>query len=115
MSIRVVGPNEGEQTGGGPIRCRIIEDGSHTQHRLGLYEAFVPPGPGGPPQHVHHQHDETFIVTEGTLRFTSGADSVITERGQSLSGGQRARREPRPFQGGAYPFFSQRPRGSCCQ
>jgi len=27
MSIFVVGPNEGEQSGGGPIRCRIIEDG----------------------------------------------------------------------------------------
>ena len=31
MSIFVVGPNEGEQSGGGPIRCRIIEDGSHTE------------------------------------------------------------------------------------
>ena len=36
MPIHVVGPNDGEQSGGGPIRCRIIEDGSHTQHRLGM-------------------------------------------------------------------------------
>lgn len=36
MPIHVVGPNEGKQSGGGPIRCRIIEDGTHTQHRLGL-------------------------------------------------------------------------------
>ena len=43
MSIIVVGPEDGEQAGGGPIRCRIIEDGSHTEHRLGLIEVIVPP------------------------------------------------------------------------
>jgi mannose-6-phosphate isomerase-like protein (cupin superfamily)/catechol 2,3-dioxygenase-like lactoylglutathione lyase family enzyme len=76
MSIVHVGPSDGEQSGGGPIRCRIIEDGSHTQHRLGLIEATVPAGPGSPPQHVHREHDEIFIMTEGRLRFTSGLDSV---------------------------------------
>ncbi|MGA2307865.1 MAG: hypothetical protein ABSH29_27305, partial [Acidimicrobiales bacterium] len=76
MSIFVVGPHDGEPSGGGPIRCRIIEDGTHTQHRLGLIEATVPPSPTGPPQHLHRDHDESFIVTEGKLRFTSGADSV---------------------------------------
>ncbi|HUC12966.1 MAG TPA: hypothetical protein VMS00_00805, partial [Acidimicrobiales bacterium] len=68
MPIHVVGPNDGEQSGGGPIRCRIIEDGSHTQHRLGLIEVVVPPGPASPPQHVHREHDEIFIVTQGKLR-----------------------------------------------
>lgn len=81
MSIHVVGPNAGEQSGGGPIRCRIIEDGSHTDHRLGLIEAEVPPGPGAPPQHLHREHDETFIVTQGRLRFTSGSDNVDVEAG----------------------------------
>ena len=47
MPIHVVGQNGGEQSGGGPIRCRIIEDGSHTAHRLGLIEATVPPGRPG--------------------------------------------------------------------
>lgn len=32
MPIHVTGPDEGEQSGGGPVRCRIIEDGSHTHH-----------------------------------------------------------------------------------
>lgn len=85
MSIHVVGPNDGEQSGGGPIRVRIIEDGSHTRHRLGLFEAIVPPGPGGPPQHLHHEHDEIFIVTEGKLRFTSGSDSVDAEAGSCVT------------------------------
>lgn len=85
MSIRVVEPNGGEQSGGGPIRCRIIEDGSHTDHRLGLIQATVPPGPGAPPQHVHRDHDEIFIVTEGKLRFTSGADSVEVDAGSFVT------------------------------
>jgi len=85
MSIFVVGPNDGEPSGGGPIRCRIIEDGSHTGHRLGLIEAIVPPGPVGPPPHLHQDHDETFIVTEGKLRFTCGVDSVEVEAGSCVT------------------------------
>jgi mannose-6-phosphate isomerase-like protein (cupin superfamily) len=85
MPIHLVGPQDGEQTGGGPIRIRIIEDGSHTQHRLALYEATVPPGPASPPQHIHHEHDEMFIVVEGTLRFTSGTDVVDAEAGSCVT------------------------------
>ncbi len=84
MSIHVVKPDGGEQSGGGPIRCRIIEDGSHTEHRLGLIESTVPAGPAAPPQHVHREHDETFIVTQGKLRFTSGDNSVDVEVGSCV-------------------------------
>jgi mannose-6-phosphate isomerase-like protein (cupin superfamily) len=84
MSIHVVGPNDGEQSGGGPIKVRIIEDGSHTGHRLGLIEATVPPGPAMPPQHVHRDHDEVFIVTLGKLRFTSEGESVDAEAGSCV-------------------------------
>lgn len=85
MTLHVVRPSEGEQSGGGAIRCRIIEDGSHTEHRLGLIEATVPPGPAGPPQHIHRAHDEIFIVTAGKLRFTSGTDSVDVEAGSCVT------------------------------
>jgi quercetin dioxygenase-like cupin family protein len=30
---------------------------------------------------VHHQHEETFIVTAGKVRFTSGTDFVDAEAG----------------------------------
>lgn len=85
MSMIVITPSDGEPSGIGPIRCRIIEDGSHTGHRLGLIEATVPPGPGAPPQHRHRDHDETFIVTKGKLRFTSGTDSVDVEAGSCVT------------------------------
>ncbi|MGH9044004.1 MAG: cupin domain-containing protein, partial [Acidimicrobiales bacterium] len=71
-------------SGVGPIRCRIIEDGSHTEHRLGLVESTVPPTPGAPPKHVHREHDETFIVTQGRLRFTSGDNDVDVETGSCV-------------------------------
>ena len=85
MSIHIVGPNDGEQSGGGPIKVRIIEDGSHTEHRLGLIEVTVPPGPAAPPQHVHREHDEVFIVTQGKMRFTSESDSVDVEAGACVT------------------------------
>src|SRR5438132_9006805 len=85
MSIHVVEPNDGEQSGGRAIRVRIIEDGSHTGHRLGLIEASVPPGPAMPPQHNHRDHDEVFIVTLGKLRFTSGAENVDVEAGSCVT------------------------------
>jgi mannose-6-phosphate isomerase-like protein (cupin superfamily) len=81
MGIHVVRPGDGEQVGGGPIGARILEDGSHTGHRLGVVQATLPPGPAQPPQHIHHEHDETFIVTAGTVRFTSGNDFVDAEAG----------------------------------
>lgn len=85
MSIVVVGPEDGERAGGGPIRCRIIEDGSHTEHRLALIEVVVPPGPAMPPQHVHHKFEEIFIITKGRLRFTTGADSVDVAAGSCVT------------------------------
>lgn len=85
MSIRVVTPDDGELAGGGPIRCRIIEDGSHTGHRLGLVEVNVPPGPASPPQHVHHKHDEVFIVSKGQVRFTSGDETVDVAAGSCVT------------------------------
>ncbi|HEY1291960.1 MAG TPA: cupin domain-containing protein [Chloroflexota bacterium] len=81
MGIRVIRPGEGEVAISGPIGARIIEDGSHTQHRLGLVEASLPPGAAAPPQHVHREHEEVFIVTSGKVRFTSGQDSVDVEAG----------------------------------
>lgn len=85
MSVHVVEPDDGEQLRAGPIHCRILEDGSHTDHRLGLIEATVPPGPTGPPQHLHREHDETFVVTEGKLRFTCGADTVDAGPGTCIT------------------------------
>jgi mannose-6-phosphate isomerase-like protein (cupin superfamily) len=45
----------------------------------------MPPGPAMPPQHVDRDHDEVFIVTQGKLRFTSGAENVDVEAGSRVT------------------------------
>src|SRR6266487_2529336 len=70
--ISVVGADGGEQMLTGPVRMRILEDGSTTGHRLGIGEITVAPHTEGPPQHRHGRHDEGFYVVSGTARFTVG-------------------------------------------
>lgn len=41
-------------------------------------EFTVPPHTSGPPPHWHMTHDETFLVTSGTLTF-SAAGGVVSE------------------------------------
>ena len=79
--IAIVGPEAGEITLTGPIRLRILEDGSTTGHRLGLGELVVAPHVTGPPQHRHAAHDEGFYVVRGTVRFTVGEDSYDAAAG----------------------------------
>jgi quercetin dioxygenase-like cupin family protein len=70
--VSIVGPDDGEVALSGPTRMRILEDGSSTEHRLGVGEITIAPHTDGPPQHRHAQHDEGFYVVSGTARFTVG-------------------------------------------
>jgi mannose-6-phosphate isomerase-like protein (cupin superfamily) len=73
--VSIVGPDDGEVVLRGPVQMRILEDGSTTQHRLGLGEITIAPHTDGPQQHRHAQHDEGFYVVSGTARFTVGDNS----------------------------------------
>jgi mannose-6-phosphate isomerase-like protein (cupin superfamily) len=81
VSIEVVDRTQGEVIQAGPMRLRILEDGRHTGHRLGLVEVSIPPSIGGPPQHIHRQHDETFFVISGTPTFTCGGQTITAKPG----------------------------------
>lgn len=70
--VSIVGPSEGETIPLGPIVMRILEDGSTTDHRLGVGEITLSPHTDGPLQHRHARHDEGFYVVSGTARFTVG-------------------------------------------
>ncbi len=70
--VSVIGPDDGETIALGAIRMRILEDGSTTEHRLGMGEITIAPHTDGPPQHRHAQHDEGFYVVSGSVRFTVG-------------------------------------------
>ncbi|WP_202436882.1 cupin domain-containing protein [Streptomyces sp. SID5910] len=71
-AVSVVGPGDGETIILGTTRMRVLEDGSHTGHRLAIAESVLAPHTQGPPQHRHARHDEGFYVLSGTVRFTVG-------------------------------------------
>lgn len=71
-AVSVVGPDDGERIVLGTTRMRVLEDGSHTEHRLGVTESVLAPHTPGPPQHRHARHDEGFYILSGTVRFTVG-------------------------------------------
>ncbi|HEY0717514.1 MAG TPA: alpha/beta fold hydrolase [Streptosporangiaceae bacterium] len=73
--VSVTGPSDGETLIPLPTQMRILEDGRHTGHRLGVGEITVAPHTDGPPQHRHARHDEGFYVVSGTARFTVGEKS----------------------------------------
>ncbi|HKG51103.1 MAG TPA: cupin domain-containing protein [Actinomycetales bacterium] len=80
MDVVLVSDGGGEVLAG-PNRIRILEDGSNTGHRIGFLEARLPPGSGGPPQHIHRAHSETFYVVSGTMRFASADTDVDVSAG----------------------------------
>ncbi|MFD4320775.1 cupin domain-containing protein [Streptomyces sp. NPDC058548] len=71
-AVSVVGPDDGEAIVLGTTRMRVLEDGSHTGHRLGIAESVLAPHTPGPPQHRHARHDEGFYIVSGAVRFTVG-------------------------------------------
>lgn len=85
MTLTIVDVAGGEPLRAGPLGLRVLEDGSHTAHRLGIVEVTIRPGLHGPPQHVHRQHDETFYILSGTPTFTSGARTIEAKPGMLIT------------------------------
>lgn len=85
MSVNLVTPGDGEEIHMGPNHIRILEDGSRTGHRLGMAVLSLEPGFGGPPQHIHREHEETFFVTSGNVRFVSGTDEFVATTGSLVT------------------------------
>ncbi|MEV7203523.1 cupin domain-containing protein [Streptomyces griseoluteus] len=80
-AVSVVGPADGETIVLGTTRMRVLEDGSHTGHRLAIAESVLAPHTQGPPQHRHARHDEGFYILSGTVRFTVGNDDYDATAG----------------------------------
>lgn len=77
VPITFVPVQSGEVLKLGTITIRIMEDGSNTSQRLGIAELIIPAQTPGPPGHWHEMHDETFLVTKGTVRFHAPHGKVI--------------------------------------
>lgn len=77
----VLRPDAGERRAAGPVTHRVLEDGTHTEERLGVLEGHLPPGWAGPPPHVHREHEESFYVLGGAVRFFSGGTETVLSAG----------------------------------
>jgi mannose-6-phosphate isomerase-like protein (cupin superfamily) len=85
MTVGVIRPDGGEILQVGSMRTRVLEDGSGTAGRLGVVEVTLLPGEPGPPQHLHREHDETFYVLSGSIRFDCGSETVTAGPGSLLT------------------------------
>jgi mannose-6-phosphate isomerase-like protein (cupin superfamily) len=85
MTVRLTPPGAGERFSAGPVTFRVLDDGSAVDGRSGVVECQLAPGWGGPPQHIHREHDETFYIVSGTVRFTSETDILIAKAGSLVT------------------------------
>lgn len=54
--------------------------GAQTGGAFSLLEAVVPPG-GGPPPHIHNAEDETFVILDGEIMFSTNAGTIAAPTG----------------------------------
>lgn len=80
-----VGPNGGEShrfLGASTLRLKLDEVSSGGG--VAFYEYVSEPGVVGPPQHIHHAHDETFYVVDSSYEFSIGYETVNLIKGGFL-------------------------------
>lgn len=59
---------------------RIVMDGDETGGRFSIIETFVNPGEGGG-SHIHHNEDESFLITEGEVVFYDDKRRIVAQVG----------------------------------
>ena len=85
MTVKLTSSSQGETFASGPVNFRILEDGSAVDGRFGVAECVLAPGWPGPPQHIHREHDETFYVVSGSVRFTGGSEELLATAGSLVT------------------------------
>jgi mannose-6-phosphate isomerase-like protein (cupin superfamily) len=85
MTVTMTRPGEAEALRAGPVTFRVLQDGGAVGGRSGVVEFILPAGWDGPPQHIHREHDETFYVLTGTVKFTSGTNILIAPAGSLVT------------------------------
>jgi quercetin dioxygenase-like cupin family protein len=59
-------------------RCRVLADTASTGGRYGLLDMIEVPAGDIPPLHVHHAHDEGFLLLEGSVTvFLPGREVTL--------------------------------------
>lgn len=68
----------------GPVTVRSILNGRDTAGAFDLIELSADAAGFGPPMHTHPRTHETFVVLEGTMEFTVGAERTIAHAGTTV-------------------------------
>jgi quercetin dioxygenase-like cupin family protein len=63
-------------------RCRVLADSVSTGGRYGLIDMIEVPAGDMPPLHVHHAHDEGFLLLEGELTLFLPGRAVVLAPGE---------------------------------
>lgn len=85
MTVKLTSSAQGETFASGPVNFRILEYGGTVDGRFEVAECVLGPGWPGPPQHIHREHDETFYIVSGSVRFTSGSDELLASAGSLVT------------------------------
>jgi quercetin dioxygenase-like cupin family protein len=64
------------------IRSRVLADRESTDGRYGLVDMIEVPAGDMPPLHVHHKHDEGFLVLDGEVSFFLPGREVALRPGE---------------------------------
>ncbi len=81
LAVSVVGPGDGETIVLGTTHMRVLEDGSHTGHRLAIAQSVLAPHTQGPPQHRHSRHDEASTFSPAPCGSPSGDEDYDATAG----------------------------------
>ncbi|GLZ41139.1 cupin domain-containing protein [Actinokineospora sp. NBRC 105648] len=69
MSLLIKDPSDTETLSAVSGTYRVLLSGADTGGRLAVVEQVLPPGAIGAAPHVHHGHEEDFVVTNGVITF----------------------------------------------
>ena len=63
-------------------RCQILADSVSTDGRYGLVDMIEVPAGDMPPLHVHHTHDEGFLLLDGELSLFLPGREISLQPGE---------------------------------
>jgi quercetin dioxygenase-like cupin family protein len=64
---------------------RVLLSGKDTGGRLAIVEQLLPPGAVGAAPHIHHGHEEDFVVTSGEITFDTADSDLVVPAGGVVS------------------------------
>ena len=85
MSIVIKDPADVERLRAVAGEYRVLLSGADTDGRIAVVEMTLPPGALGAAPHVHHGHEEDFVVTAGTITFDTAGPSRAVAAGGVVS------------------------------